>query len=335
MDIDFVVLWVDGSDPKWQAERSKYQSRGPRDSSSENRYRDWGFFRYWFRAVEEYAPWVRKIHFVTWGHIPDFLDTNNPKLHIVRHEEFIPKQYLPTFSSHTIELNIHRIEGLAEHFVYFNDDTFLLRPHKKSDFFRNGLPCVCANEHVFDMRCRPDIWFHAAINDICTVNAHYDKKTTLRLNWRKFISRKYRAKTVLQNVLCGILYPKYFLGFRIIHCPSVYLKSSFARAWEAEPELLELTCSHKFRDNSDLNQWFILWSQIASGQFAPKEMDNQSIQITDQSVDIICKCIERREHDMLCVHDSDDVDYEVINSRIIDAFERILPNKSSYEVNAP
>ena len=50
-----------------------------------------------------------------------WVDGNDPKMHIVRHEEFIPKQYLPTFSSHTIELNIHRIEGLAEYFVYFND----------------------------------------------------------------------------------------------------------------------------------------------------------------------------------------------------------------------
>ena len=27
MDIDFVVLWVDGSDPVWQAEKAKYQGK--------------------------------------------------------------------------------------------------------------------------------------------------------------------------------------------------------------------------------------------------------------------------------------------------------------------
>ena len=25
MDIDFVVLWVDGNDPEWRAEKAKYQ----------------------------------------------------------------------------------------------------------------------------------------------------------------------------------------------------------------------------------------------------------------------------------------------------------------------
>lgn len=140
MDIDFVILWVDGNDPDWQAEKSRYQSEKEDDSNTVNRYRDWNLLPYWFRAVENFAPWVRKIHFVTWGHVPKFLQLENSKLHIVRHDEFIPEDYLPTFSSHAIEMNIHRIPGLAEHFVYFNDDMFLLRPFEKEDFFETIFP---------------------------------------------------------------------------------------------------------------------------------------------------------------------------------------------------
>jgi hypothetical protein len=33
--------------------------------------------------------------------------------------------FLPTFSSPAIEANLHRIAGLSEHFLYFNDDVFL------------------------------------------------------------------------------------------------------------------------------------------------------------------------------------------------------------------
>ena len=58
--------------------KAKY-SHNPKGNGV-NRYRDWNNLRYWFRGVEKFAPWVRKIHFVTWGHIPDWLDTTNPKI---------------------------------------------------------------------------------------------------------------------------------------------------------------------------------------------------------------------------------------------------------------
>ena len=46
----------------------------------------------------------------------------------MRHEDYLPDEYRPAFSSHPIELNLHRIKGLSERFVYFNDDMYLLRP---------------------------------------------------------------------------------------------------------------------------------------------------------------------------------------------------------------
>ena len=56
MDIDFVVLWVDGSDPVWQAEKAKYQGKTLDDSNAPNRFRDWGLMPYWFRAVGAENP---------------------------------------------------------------------------------------------------------------------------------------------------------------------------------------------------------------------------------------------------------------------------------------
>ena len=50
------------------------------------------------------------------------------------------EKYLPTFNANTIELNLHRIEGLAEQFVYFNDDMFITDHVKPEDFFRDGHP---------------------------------------------------------------------------------------------------------------------------------------------------------------------------------------------------
>ena len=74
MNIDFVIPWVDGSDPAWRKEKYKYMGIDEPDAGDE-RYRDMGLLKYWFRAVEAYAPWVNQIHFITWGHLPDWLNT--------------------------------------------------------------------------------------------------------------------------------------------------------------------------------------------------------------------------------------------------------------------
>lgn len=100
--------------------------------------------RYWFRGVEKFAPWVNKIFFVTYGHMPKWLNIDHPKLVVVKHEDFIPSQYLPTFNSQLIEFNFCYIKDLSERFVYFNDDMFLLNDVSPERFFKDGLPCDLA-----------------------------------------------------------------------------------------------------------------------------------------------------------------------------------------------
>ena len=107
--IDFVITWVDGSDPEWEKEKNTYLSGAMALYNNERRYRDWQLLRFWFRGTEKFAPWVRKIHFVTWGHIPEWLNTHHEKLRIINHTDFIPRQYLPTFNSNTIDLCLHKI----------------------------------------------------------------------------------------------------------------------------------------------------------------------------------------------------------------------------------
>ena len=82
MGIDFVITWVDMDDPKWKKEFYKYSDKidNSVNELSEARFRDYGFLKYWFRGVEKFAPWVRKIHFVTSGQKPDWLNTLHPKI---------------------------------------------------------------------------------------------------------------------------------------------------------------------------------------------------------------------------------------------------------------
>nr|XP_012153616.1 PREDICTED: N-acetylglucosamine-1-phosphotransferase subunits alpha/beta isoform X2 [Megachile rotundata] len=75
---------------------------------------------------EMYAPWVRHVYIVTNGQIPSWLDMDNPRLTLITHEDiFLNKSDLPTFSSPAIESHIHRIPGISDKFLYFNDDVML------------------------------------------------------------------------------------------------------------------------------------------------------------------------------------------------------------------
>lgn len=332
MDIDFVVLWVDGNDSAWQEEKNKYQTEKENENNSVNRYRDWGLLPYWFRAVEKFAPWVRKIHFVTWGHLPAFLNLNEPKLHIVRHDEFIPKEYLPTFSSHTIEMNIHRIPDLAEHFVYFNDDMFLLQEFTPEDFFRDGLPCTYGGEVPIELTGYIGTWQHAAVNDLGIVNAHFSKREAVSMHGKKYINIQYRWKDNLRTFLLEKIYPDYFTGFKNLHAPAAYLKKTFQEVWNAEPEKLQETCRDRFRASDNVNQWVVLWWQVASGQFSPIVIDNLVESITYNSIEKLCMTIEKQNHAYICLNDPEEmIDFEQLSEKLKKSFEKILPEKSRFE----
>lgn len=332
MKIDFVVPWVDGNDPEWKAEKALYQAEKNNDSNSVNRFRDWGLLPYWFRAVEKYTPWVNKIYFITWGHIPQFLNTANPKLRIINHRDFIPEEYLPTFSSHTIEVNIHRIEELGEYFVYFNDDMFILRPMPELSFFRDKLPCTYGGEYPIELVGKIDIWQHAAVNDLGVVNAHFDKRRQVKCFGKKYRSSLYRWQDNIRTLAAETLFPNEFTGFRNLHAPAAYLKQTFKEVWKAEPELLHITSQCRFRRADGVNQWVFLWWQIASGNFSPVIIDNIVNSVDENSINDMCSIIESQSHDMICINDPEyDVNFEFLSERLKKAFMTILPDKSSFE----
>ena len=91
--------------------------------------------RYSLRSLHLFAPWVRRIHLVTAGQVPPWLDTSDPRIQLVDHRDILPADALPTFNSHAIETGLHRVPDLSEHFVYFNDDVFLGRPVRPEAFF--------------------------------------------------------------------------------------------------------------------------------------------------------------------------------------------------------
>jgi hypothetical protein len=323
MDIDLVITWVNGSDPAWQAVRN---SCNP-PAESEGRYRELGLLPYWFRAASSYAPWARRIHFVTWGHVPPFLNREHPRLRIVRHEDFIPAEYLPTFNSHTIECHLHRIPGLSEHFIYFNDDMFLLRPALPEDFFREGLPCTCGREVPWIFRGEVGAWSHAAANDLGIINRHFPKRQAVAAYGWKF--RRGRWQDSLRTWALQLLFPDDFTGFVNLHGPAPLRKQTFREVWAAEGEILHRTCTHRFRRESDVNQWVFLWWQVAGGGFCPREADNLVLDLCEENMARILDAVEHQRYPSLCVNDPGG---PVPAEKLAAALERLLPEKSGFEV---
>ena len=329
IDVDFIIPWVDGGDPAWREQMERYRGAFTvMTDSSGSRYRDWDNLRYWFRGVEKFAPWVRTVHFLTWGHLPPWLDTRHPKLHIVRHEDFIQREYLPVFSSHPIELSMHRIEGLAERFVYFNDDTFLLRPVGTERFFRGGLPCDNARLNIIP----PSSIAHIVLNDVELINLRHDKRQAVRRNSSKWFNCRYSLPDILKTLT---LMPwSVFAGFKDSHMPQPYLRTTFEKMWAEEGDRLAGTMHSRFRNVLDYNQYLMRYEQLVTGRFAPVSMrDCRLDTLGGESIGRISDMITAQKYAMISLNDSEMItDFEGIKCRLNAAFEKILPDKCSYEL---
>ncbi|MFW5933457.1 MAG: stealth conserved region 3 domain-containing protein [Actinomycetota bacterium] len=140
MPIDVVYTWVDDRDPEWRRHYDRALQRLGRgeinrEATDPARFRSRDELRYTLRSLAAYAPFVRNVYVVTSGQVPEWLDTTADNLHVIRHEDILDADCLPTFNSHAIESRLHHIPGLAEHYLYLNDDFFLGRPVTADRFF--------------------------------------------------------------------------------------------------------------------------------------------------------------------------------------------------------
>lgn len=328
--IDFVLLWVDGNDPEWLALKNKYEQDSFGDARV-NRYRDWDNLQYWFRGIEKYTSWVNKVFFVTWGHLPDWLNTEHPQLEVVKHEDFIPKDYLPTFNSNPIELNFHRIAKLSERFVLFNDDMFIVSNMKKGDYFKDGLPCDCAviMPNISTIRNST-----AAIvaNNMEIINTRFNKNDIIKNSFTKWFN--FRYKKHLLSTFCCLPYKK-FAGFFNPHLPIPYLKQTFFEVWKEESNLLDDTCRYKFRTKNEINHWLLRYWQFTTGKFMPGSTSlGNCYSITNDNKDIYQAIVEQK-HRLICINDNEVesvLDFHKEKQLIKKAFEMILPEKSAFEL---
>lgn len=139
--VDLVYTWVDGTDPGWlqkKAETLGETSSSPntRDGDAVSRFVGRNELLYSLRSAWMYFRNLGKIYVVTAGQRPSFLDPVSDIVQVIDHRDIFPsKDDLPTFNSHAIEANLHRIPGLSEKYLYLNDDVLFCRPVTAKLFF--------------------------------------------------------------------------------------------------------------------------------------------------------------------------------------------------------
>lgn len=336
--IDFVLLWVDGNDEEWLALKSKYQKADIHQSydleaRAQCRYRDIGLLKYWFRSVERFAPWVNRVFFITCGQKPDWLNESNPKLRLVDHKDYIPAEYLPTFQSNTIELNLHRLPDLSEHFVLFNDDTFLLRPVKPDFFFRNGLPVIPCDLGIPNW-LGDSLGSHMAVNNCGVLRRSMDVKRLIWKNIWKYIDVKELGFVRSAKNIVSFTVNREFIPGTFGHMPLSHLKSTFAELWEKNPASMDISSRSRFRNDCSVNQWLACAWNMVSGRFYPANEKRRGIFISIDTNDLDKKCsmITQQKYPMIAVNDRNEIpELEQCFLETAKAFDEVLPEKSSFE----
>ncbi len=336
LQIDFVVTWLDSSDPEWQESLAQYSpsAKGHKENA---RFRSTDFFMYWFRAVERYAPWVHKVYLVTNGKFPDWINKDCLKLVLVKHADFIPAEYLPTFNCRTIELHLHKIKGLSEHFVYFNDDMLLNAPVKPNYYFRNGLPCDINNETFLNVPIytKKDRFgnYISMLADIGVINKHFNRRETFRHSLKRWLGPHLGIKGII--VSCILLDKRLFIGFSNYHTEQTYLKSVFEELWEKENDVLKAACT-RFREDNTVNNYIFRYWQLAKNLFYPMRRNSAFFFLIEKDVvNDIEKTLQQERKKSVCLNDTGlctEENFIYINKRLQQLFEKKFPKKSSFEL---
>ena len=329
MDIDFVIPWVDGNDPAWAETFNRYspQKKDITIDILEERYRDNGLLRYWFRGIEANAPWVRRIYFVTSGQKPEWINLDNKKLQWVKHEDYIPHEYLPTFSCRPIHIYLHKLRELSENFVLFDDDMFMLNPIKEDYFFTGNLPRDYAILRPIKI---PDFYSHIVINNMIEINKNFKKNTVLKNNFRKYFNYRYGLKHFIPAYYISRI--NTFPGFFYKHFAQPFLKSTFEEVWLHCNEVLKATSHNRFRTIADVTSNLFRYWQLAKGDFSPEtpSKHRKKYNVSASNKEQIKKTIGSTHIKELCLNDTDcpnEVYAELLNS-----FDKKFPNKSSFEI---
>ena len=291
--MDIVITYVDGNDPVWKKDYEKYTNV----PVMQKRFRDWGTLKYLLRGIEVYMPFIRNVYLVVShpSQVPSWVDSDNLK--IVLHKDIIPEEYLPTFNCNPIEMHLHRIEGLDEEYLYFNDDLYPLAPCQPEDFFRNGKGVLKFSRHFL---------VSGMYKHICKNSDTFARKALGMPKSCRFIRPQHTCTAMLKS-----------------QCEELYSK--------LRPEILNSLTRTRTEDN--LNQYLFLDYQYYKGLMIDEKISNKHFSVALTSPSKLYGYIMNPSRKLMCVNDVrlSEKRYEALREAMITAFETKFPNKSRFE----
>lgn len=308
-DVDMVFSWVDGSSSAFQRQRAARMAEyvvGEGDDGPA-RYRHVDELRYALRSVHMYAPWVRRIFIATDSPTPAWL-LDHPKVTIVRSEEFFADpSVLPTHNSHAVESQLHRIPGLAEHFLYSNDDMFFGRLVEPELFFTPGGVTKFVECEVRIGAGAPAA--HRSGHD-----------NGLRVN-RALLAERF-GRTIVRD---------------LEHCATPLRRSVMAELEDAFPADFARTAASRFRSAADIsvtNSLYHYYALLTGRAVSTRKPRTRYVQTTlAASLRGMERLARRTDIDMFCLNDGGETEVpEQLRTRVVrDALERMFPVRAPWE----
>lgn len=311
MPVDVVYTWVDGSDPLWRQRLRAASSQpggeglaGPAVHSSAvdaSRFLNTDELRYSLRSVHRYANWVRRIHIVTDGQVPSWLCQEDPRIRIVDHRELLGGS---RFNSHAIESALHRIPGLAEHYLYLNDDVFFGRIAYPGDYFAaEGIARFFPSDLPIDPgpSSSEDLPIMAAAK-----------------NGREILAQRFGLD----------------VRTKIRHTVHPQLRNVAEQIEEENPEPVQRTRSALFRSPGDISLASSLhhWYAFAQGRSVPAEANYLYVDLDAPRVGQTLDALESlRRYDTFCLNQEEGAASEHTRRELRTFLKRYLPTPAPWE----
>lgn len=292
--MDIVITYVDGRDPVWQKDYEKYTNK----PLLAKRFRDWGTLRYLMRGIEVNMPFVRNLYLVVSheSQVPKWVDKNVVK--VVLHKDFIPEEHAPTFNSTTLGLHLHRIEGLSDEYIYFNDDIFPLKECRREDFFRKGKVRIGISRHMLA---------HSMYKQHCKQSNQ--------------LARRFLGKG------SSLFY------IRAQHCCIPILRGECEKIYESLHQEIEQSLT-RVRSEKNLNMSLYMSYLYYTGKVTPHRIPCKHISLGATSLKRLTSSILTPSQPLVCINDvqMSEERFEELREVILSAFEKRFPQKSRFEI---
>lgn len=311
--VDLVYSWVDGADPAWLRRKATalgedVVAEASIDAAIPARFESRDELLYSLRSVQMYANWVRRIWIVTDQQVPAWLQQDD-RLRVVDHREiFSDPGALPVYNSHAIESQLHHIEGLAEHYLYLNDDMLFAGLVQPEDFFHgNGISKFFTSPALLDIDDHDP-------NDLAVAAAGKNNRDLVESRFGRTITNKLR------------------------HTPQPQVRSVI-ESFEAEyPDLFDQVMRSRLRHSSNyalpssLSQYYA----FGRGRAVTGRIRYGYVDLAAASAETTLELwLRRRNMQTFCVNDSGEEDPVLRAAReraLQDFFEEHFPVPSRWEV---